>query len=94
MLRTYLSLLVARLDGAIVGDLVAANGPGFLRGLGLWFALAVPSTYTNSMIRYLQSKLAIGFRTRLTRYVHDLYMSKNRNYYKVRKHELLADTAC
>ncbi|KAK0519828.1 ATP-binding cassette long-chain fatty acid transporter pxa1 [Tilletia horrida] len=83
VLRTYLSVLVARLDGAIVRDLVSANGKGFLRGLGLWFALAVPSTYTNSMIRYLQSKLAIGFRTRLTRYVHDLYLSQNRNWYKI-----------
>ncbi len=36
---------------------------------------AIPSTYTNSMIRFLQSKLAIGFRTRLTRYVHDLYLN-------------------
>ncbi|KAE8231048.1 hypothetical protein CF326_g3945 [Tilletia indica] len=83
VLRTYLSVLVARLDGKIVRDLVSANGKGFIRGLGLWFALAVPSTYTNSMIRYLQSKLAIGFRTRLTRYVHDLYLSSNRNYYKI-----------
>ncbi len=83
VLRTYLSVLVARLDGAIVGNLVSANGKGFLRGLGLWFVLAVPSTYTNSMIRYLQSKLAIGFRTRLTRYVHDLYMSEGRDYYKI-----------
>lgn len=35
-------------------------------------------------IRYLQSKLAIGFRTRLTRYVHDLYLSDKVNFYKVR----------
>ena len=34
-------------------------------------------------IRYLQQKLAISFRTRLTRYVHDLYLSDARNYYKV-----------
>lgn len=50
ILRTYLSVLVARLDGAIVRDLVSANGKGFLRGLGFWFLLAVPSTYTNSMV--------------------------------------------
>lgn len=50
VLRTYLSVLVARLDGAIVRDLVSANGRGFIRGLGLWFLLAVPSTYTNSMV--------------------------------------------
>ena len=83
VMRTYLSLLVARLDGAIVKSLISADGPGFLRGLGMWFALSVPATYTNAMIRYLQSKLSIGFRTRLTRYVNDLYLSANRNYYKV-----------
>ncbi|PWN38677.1 putative peroxisomal half ABC transporter [Ceraceosorus guamensis] len=83
ILRTYLSVLVARLDGYIVKNLVTANGRGFLRGLGLWFALAVPSTYTNSMIRYLQSKLAIGFRTRLTRYAHDLYLSPKANFYRI-----------
>ncbi|WFD03284.1 ATP-binding cassette long-chain fatty acid transporter pxa1 [Malassezia obtusa] len=83
VMRTYLSVLVARLDGAIVKTLISGDGPGFLRGLFLWFALAVPATYTNAMIRYLQSKLSIGFRTRLTRYVNDLYLSSNRNYYKV-----------
>ncbi|BGP43027.1 ATP-binding cassette long-chain fatty acid transporter pxa1 [Rhodotorula kratochvilovae] len=35
------------------------------------------------MIRFLQSKLAISFRTRLTRYVHDLYLDKNNTFYKV-----------
>ena len=83
VLRTYLSTLVARLDGMIVRDLVSANGRGFLRGLGLWFLLGIPSTYTNSMIRYLQSKLAIGFRTRLTRYVHDLYLNDKANFYRI-----------
>jgi ATP-binding cassette, subfamily D (ALD), peroxisomal long-chain fatty acid import protein len=51
MLRTLLSVAVARLDGRIVRDLVSADGKGFIRGLGLWFALAIPSTYTNSMVR-------------------------------------------
>jgi hypothetical protein len=50
MLRTLLSVAVARLDGRIVRDLVSADGKGFIRGLGLWFALAIPSTYTNSMV--------------------------------------------
>ncbi|KAG0003954.1 hypothetical protein BGZ80_003884 [Entomortierella chlamydospora] len=83
VLRTYLSVVVARLDGAIVKDLIAGNGKGFIRGLGYWFAIALPATYTNSMIRYLQSKLSIAFRTRLTRYVHDLYLSDKITYYKV-----------
>lgn len=50
VLRTILSLYVARLDGRIVRDIVSADGAGFLKGLGWWFVLAVPSTYTNSMV--------------------------------------------
>ncbi|KAF9903315.1 hypothetical protein EC991_003961, partial [Linnemannia zychae] len=49
VLRTYLSVVVARLDGAIVKNLIAGNGKGFIRGLGYWFAIALPATYTNSM---------------------------------------------
>nr|XP_031863517.1 uncharacterized protein CI109_000767 [Kwoniella shandongensis]KAA5530589.1 hypothetical protein CI109_000767 [Kwoniella shandongensis] len=80
--RTVLSVMVARLDGRLVRDLVSANGAGFLRGLLWWFTLAIPSTYTNSMIRYLERKLALAFRTNLTRYIHDLYLNDNLNYYK------------
>jgi ATP-binding cassette subfamily D (ALD) long-chain fatty acid import protein len=50
VMRTILSVYVARLDGRIVRDIVTADGIGFLKGLGWWFALAVPSTYTNSMV--------------------------------------------
>lgn len=35
------------------------------------------------MIKYLESKVSIAFRTRLTRYVHDLYLNNNLNYYKL-----------
>ena len=54
ILRTVLSVGVARLDGRLVRDIVSADGKGFLRGLGLWFLLAIPSTYTNTMVRYPQ----------------------------------------
>ncbi|OLL21757.1 ATP-binding cassette sub-family D member 2 [Neolecta irregularis DAH-3] len=81
--RTWLSLVVARLDGTIVRDLVSANGKGFMRGLAFWFLIAVPATYTNSMIQYLQAKISIGFRTRLIRYVHDLYLNSNLSFYKI-----------
>ena len=36
LLRTYLSLVVTRLDGEIVRDLVAGNGRGFLFGIVKW----------------------------------------------------------
>lgn len=100
LLRTYLSLVVTRLDGEIVRDLVAGNGKGFLWGIVKWcgiggnsiqeFSLIVPplidtgfASYTNATIKFLQSKVSIAFRTRLTRYIHDLYLNDNLNYYKL-----------
>ncbi|KAL2263495.1 hypothetical protein VTK26DRAFT_6490 [Humicola hyalothermophila] len=83
MLRTYLSLVVARLDGSIVRDLVAGNGKLFLWGLVKWCGLGGFASYTNAMIKFLESKVSIAFRTRLTRYIHDLYLNDNLNYYKL-----------
>ncbi|KAJ1733268.1 ATP-binding cassette long-chain fatty acid transporter pxa1 [Coemansia biformis] len=83
VLRTWLSVVVAELDGKIVKHLVRGQGRRFLAGLLSWFAIAVPATYTNSMIRFLESKLALAFRTRLTQYVHGMYLDDNLSYYKM-----------
>lgn len=81
--RTYLSLLVARLDGEIVRDLVAGNARGFLWGIVKWCGIGTVGSYNNAMIKFLQSKVSIAFRTRLTRYIHDLYLNDKLNYYKL-----------
>jgi ATP-binding cassette subfamily D (ALD) long-chain fatty acid import protein len=83
LLRTYLSLVVARLDGEIVRDLVAGKGKPFLWGIAKWCTIGALASYTNSMIKFLQSKVSIAFRTRLTRYIHDLYLNDNLNFYKL-----------
>ncbi|KAK4895313.1 ATP-binding cassette long-chain fatty acid transporter pxa1 [Elasticomyces elasticus] len=83
LLRTYLSLIVARMDGEIVRDLVAGKGKAFLLGIGKWLSIGAVSSYTNSMIKFLQSKISIAFRTRLTRYIHDLYLNDSLAYYKL-----------
>ncbi|KAK5678603.1 ATP-binding cassette long-chain fatty acid transporter pxa1 [Elasticomyces elasticus] len=83
LLRTYLSLIVARMDGEIVRDLVAGKGKAFLLGIGKWLSVGAVSSYTNSMIKFLQSKISIAFRTRLTRYIHDLYLNNSLAYYKL-----------
>ncbi|MCJ1323297.1 hypothetical protein MMC15_008653 [Xylographa vitiligo] len=84
ILRTYLSLVVARLDGEIVRDLVAGHGRAFLWGIVKWvLTVAGFASYTNAAIKFLQSKVSIAFRTRLTRYIHDLYLNDNLNYYKL-----------
>lgn len=83
LLRTYLSLLIARLDGEIVRDLVAGKGKAFLWGIVKWCGIGTLASYTNAMIKFLQSKVSIAFRTRLTRYIHDLYLTDNHNFYKL-----------
>ncbi|KAK6460253.1 ABC transporter transmembrane region 2-domain-containing protein [Scheffersomyces coipomensis] len=83
ILRTWLSLLVAKLDGQIVKNLIAANGKKFSRDLIYWLLIAFPASYTNAAIKYLDNRLSLGFRTNLTRYIHDMYLDKKMSYYKV-----------
>lgn len=83
ILRTWLSLLVAKLDGQIVKNLIAGNGKKFARDLIYWLLIAFPSSYTNAAIKYLTDRLSLGFRTNLIRYIHDFYLDKVMAYYKV-----------
>jgi ATP-binding cassette subfamily D (ALD) long-chain fatty acid import protein len=80
--RTALSIKVAKLDGKIVSDLVKGNGKEFLLGICYWMAIAVPATYTNSMLTYLQNKLSLAFRSRLTNYIHERYL-QDMTFYKI-----------
>ncbi|KAI8640593.1 ABC transporter transmembrane region 2-domain-containing protein [Parasitella parasitica] len=73
--RTVLSVYIASLDGRIVSALVRGQIKEFVLGIVWWMTVAIPATYTNSMLSYMQSKLSIQFRTRLTTYIHDQYLS-------------------
>lgn len=50
VLRTVLSLYVAELDGKLVSNLVRGRGKDFLLGLFWWMIVAIPATFTNSMV--------------------------------------------
>lgn len=51
VLRTLISVRVAEMDGAIVKALVKGNGKEFLKRIVWWMLIAVPATFTNSMVR-------------------------------------------
>ena len=51
VLRTMISLYVAELDGRLVSALVRGKGRDFMKGLVWWMCVAVPATFTNSMVR-------------------------------------------
>ena len=80
--RTFLSIQVASLDGKIVKTIVDRDQNAFIKRIAQWLLLAIPATYTNSMIRFLESKLAIAFRTKLTMHLYELYMDRD-TYYRV-----------
>jgi ATP-binding cassette, subfamily D (ALD), peroxisomal long-chain fatty acid import protein len=50
VLRTLISLYVAELDGRLVSSLVKGRGKAFAKGLVWWMIVAVPATFTNSMV--------------------------------------------
>jgi len=80
--RTFISIYVAVLDGRIVRSIVDQNGKEFVKSLCLWFGIAVPATYVNSIIRYFENATSLSFRTRLVNHCYDLYM-QNETYYKI-----------
>jgi ATP-binding cassette subfamily D (ALD) long-chain fatty acid import protein len=50
VIRTLISLYVAELDGKLVSSLVSGKGREFLLGLVWWMMVAIPATFTNSMV--------------------------------------------
>lgn len=82
VLRTLISLRVAEMDGAIVKALVKGNGREFLKRIVWWMLIAVPATFTNSMLSYHQAELSLKYRSRLTQHIHDKYLS-NLTFYGI-----------
>ncbi|KAF8506877.1 adrenoleukodystrophy protein [Russula emetica] len=87
--RTAISLYVAELDGKIVASLVRAQTIPFLLNILRWLLVAIPATWTNSWLSYVQNKLAIAYRTRLTEEILKQYLGHQQEgpegkvYYKI-----------
>lgn len=82
VVRTFLSIYIANLDGSIVKAIVERRPDIFLQQILKWLIVAVPATFINSAIRFFENTLALSIRTKMVRYAYQEYFL-DQTYYRV-----------
>lgn len=84
VLRTFLSLHVATLDGRLVSSLVKAQYGKFLKILlGQWMVLGIPASFINSLINYVTKLCSVSINRLVTNHLMGKYLSNHRTFYAV-----------
>ena len=78
----------------IVASLVRAQPVPFLLNILRWLLVAIPATWTNSWLSYVQNKLALAYRTRLTQEVMKQYLGDEHDPHDPKVFYKLGESAC
>lgn len=82
VLRTVMSINISTINGTIVKSIIQAKFPDFIRNITRLAMYAVPASFINSYLDFLNKKIALRLRSRLTYYFHDSYI-KGKFFYQV-----------
>lgn len=80
--RTVMSINISAINGTIVKSIIQAKFPEFIGNITKLAMYAVPASFINSYLDYLNKKIALRLRSRLTYYFHDSYI-KGKFFYQV-----------
>lgn len=84
IIRTVLSLKVAKLDGILVSKLVKSEYSNFIKVLlGQWMTLGIPASIVNSLLRYMTRISAIAINRKVSDFLLDKYMASHQIFYSI-----------
>ena len=81
-LRTILSIYLAEVKGKLVKGIIQQNFQLFTKGILYLGICSIPGSFINSSLTFLNKRLALYFREKMTKYFLDLYLDKL-VYYKI-----------
>lgn len=70
-----LSIRISEVNGQVVKSIININWSNFVKKLIQLALISVPAAFSNSLIEYMNKKIALKFRENLTKYFHKVYLN-------------------
>ncbi|KEG09110.1 70 kDa peroxisomal membrane protein [Trypanosoma grayi] len=88
LVRTYLSLCIARMNGHLSKVVVRCDLVAMVKSLVVFLLWCIPTIITNSSLRYCIEMLSLRVQTNLGHYFHRKYLNSKVFYHVVASHDV------